>query len=108
MVVMLPFAASSRVDDFEQTTRWMLESRYFEAQMLNGYSGVFPPDHAHLREQMLTFPTPDGIALLRELGVDYVVVHHHLPDTPLASTISQQLRPVFEDGANRVIIYSLE
>lgn len=73
-IVMLPFAPSSQVTDFEQTVQWMLENRRFRGRMLNGYSGFFPPDHARLREQMLTFPTPEGLALLREKQIRYVVV----------------------------------
>jgi hypothetical protein len=107
-IIMLPFAASSQVKDFEQTTRWMLESRYFQGRMLNGYSGFFPADHPHLREQMLDFPTIDGIELLHELQVDYIVVYHSIAKAPPAKIVATHLRLVFQDRTNNVSIYALD
>jgi len=107
-IVMLPFAQSSRVADFEQTTRWMLEGRYFQSKMVNGYSGFFPPDHAYLRDQMLQFPTSDGLDLLREIHVDYVVVHHNMANTPSTKEMTEQLILVFHDGQNNVSIYAMK
>ncbi len=108
VIVLLPFAASSRVADFEQTTRWMLQSRYFAAKMVNGYSGFFPAYHTRLREQLLNFPSAEGVGFLRELGVEYVVVHHYLPNAPPAKTVSHYLRQVFEDTRRRVSIYAVD
>jgi hypothetical protein len=107
-IVMLPFAESSHVSDFEQTTRWMLESRYFQGRMVNGYSGFFPLDHPHLRERMLNFPSVDGIDLLQQLQVDYVVVHHNLTNAPPATIIAAQLRLVYQDLDSNVSIYALD
>ena len=106
-IVMLPFAQSNKVADFEQTTRWMLESRYFQSKIVNGYSGFFPPDHAYIREQMLTFPTVDSLDLLNELHIDYVVVHHNLADSPSAEAMMKQLFLVFHDELANVSIYAL-
>ena len=105
-VVMLPFAPTNGVADFEQTTRWMLESRHFQAAMFNGYSGFFPPDHPHLRKAMLAFPSNDGLDLLRELGMDYLVVHHNLSGAPELEDVSQQLALVFRDKQNNVAVYT--
>lgn len=105
-VVMLPFAKSSGVADFEQTVLWMLESRYFKGNMANGYSGFFPKNHARLREQMLQFPTVGGIGLLRNMQVDYVVVHHNLANAPPARDIENVLPLVFEDPQAGVSIYA--
>lgn len=104
-VVMLPFAQTNRVADFEQTTRWMLENRHFRGEMLNGYSGFFPQDHAHLRALMVQFPTVAGIELLQEMGVDYVVVYHDLADAPASEIIQQFLPLVYWDEANNVAVY---
>jgi hypothetical protein len=107
-IIMLPFAASKKAADFEQTTRWMLESRYFQGDMLNGYSGFFPPGHTDLREQMLQFPTSEGIDLLRQMQVDYVIVHHNLSKAPRAKTIIKYLPLVYEDQPAGVAIYALK
>lgn len=104
-VVLVPFARSGRVADFEQTTRWMLAGRYFQAAMLNGYSGFFPPYHSRLRESMLAFPSADSLTLLREKGADYVVVHHRLPDAPPAPVVEQHLRLLYRDEKEGVAIY---
>ena len=107
-IVMLPFAASNKVEDFEQTTRWMLESRHFQAEMLNGYSGFFPPEHPRLREVMLEFPTNEGLDLLREWHVDYVIIDHNLEGTSLATDVVKYLPLAFYDERSNVIIYSLK
>jgi len=107
-LVMLPFAQTNRVADFEQTVHWMLESRYFQGQMANGYSGFFPPDHATLRQQMLQFPTPAAIDLLRDIQIEYVVVHHALPHAPPPDAMTGQLPLLFFDPQTRVAIYSLQ
>jgi hypothetical protein len=106
-LVMLPFAPTSAVADFEQTTLWMLESRYFQGRMLNGYSGFFPRDHAKLREHMRHFPTLEGLALLRQMQVDYVIVHHQLPQAPPPESVLDLLPPVYHDRQNNVSIYAL-
>lgn len=81
-VVLLPFAASSRVADFETTTRWMLQSRPLNGDMLNGYSGFFPRDYVTLRDTLRNFPAPESLTLLRQRGVDFVIIDHTLPDAP--------------------------
>lgn len=106
-LILLPFAASSRVADFEQTTRWMLDSRAVRAEMLNGYSGFFPPGHAQLREAMLEFPAGDSLDRLRERAVAYVVVFHRLAGAPDAETVGRRLSPLFRDAENAVTIYGL-
>lgn len=107
-VVMLPFASGARAADFEATTRWMLEIRYTKASMVNGYSGFFPRDHPHLRAQMNRFPTTEGIDLLYELQVDYVIVHHDLADWPLSEKIAEALPLVVHDDQSNVSIYALD
>jgi hypothetical protein len=106
-VVMLPFARTSSVTDFEQTVRWMLENRYFRGRIVNGYSGFFPQDHGRLREQMLKFPTLEGIAILQEEQVGYVVIHHQLAGAPERTAVQAYLPLVYWDETNQVAIYEL-
>ena len=44
-------------------------------RLVNGYSGYFPPGYTVVREAMEYFPSPKTLGLLRNLGVDYVLVH---------------------------------
>lgn len=107
-IVILPFAASNRVADFEQTTRWMLANRHFQGEMLNGYSGFFPQDHGQVREAMLQFPTLAGIDLLREKGIDFVLVFHNMAGAPASEAIQTHLPIAFHDEAGQVILYSIK
>lgn len=106
-IVLLPFAQSSGVEDFEQTTRWMLANRFFRGDMLNGYSGFFPADHGRLRDELLKFPGPAGIQLLRQKGIDYVVVFHNLPNAPSLERLGNLLTRLYWDDAENVAVYAL-
>jgi hypothetical protein len=43
--------------------------------IVNGYSGNAPPGYRVIREAMERFPSEATLALLRDLGVDYVLIH---------------------------------
>lgn len=107
-IVMLPFAQSHRVADFEQTARWMLANRHVQGRMVNGYSGFFPQNHARLREQMLRFPTAEGINMLGEMGVDYVIIYHNLANAPPARVVARHLPQLYVDPQSNVAIYAVE
>jgi hypothetical protein len=106
-IVILPFAPTSGVADFEPTVHWMLENRSLRVRMLNGYSGFFPRDHASLRDQMLKFPTPEGIAMLRARQIDYMVVQQQLARAPQRAAIQAYLPLVYWDENEQVAIYAL-
>jgi hypothetical protein len=106
-IVLLPFAQSSKVEDFEQTTRWMLANRHFTGDMLNGYSGFFPPDHGRVRDEMLNFPTAKSIQLLQEKGIEYVVVCHSLPKAPMPSAVEKYLPVVYWVDGENVAVYAV-
>ncbi len=42
---------------------------------LNGYSGYFPPSYIQTVARLESFPDQASIALLRQLGVRYIIVH---------------------------------
>jgi hypothetical protein len=107
-IVILPFAQSSKVEDFEQTTRWILASRFFQGDMLNGYSGFFPADHARVRDEMLKFPTSNGLQLLQQKGIKYVVVYHRLAKTPSLQTLETYLTRLYWDEPTGVAVYALK
>jgi hypothetical protein len=106
-IVLLPFAQSSKVEDFEHTTLWMLAGRYFRGNMLNGYSGFFPPDHSRVRDKMLQFPTAESIELLQQKEIDYIVVYHGLAKTPAPEAIEKYLPLIYHDEVENVAIYVL-
>ncbi len=107
-IVILPFAQSSKVEDFEQTTRWLLANRFFQGDMLNGYSGFFPADHARVRDEMFKFPTSAGLQLLQKKGIEYLVVYHHLANTPSPQTLATYLPRLYEDERAGVAVYALK
>ena len=107
IVVMIPFAASTQVESYEQTVRWMLSARYHQAQMVNGYSGFFPPYHAELRQTLHQFPTVESLNKLNALGVELAIVHHKLAEAPTGRAMRKFSTPVFEDLTHQVTIYKL-
>jgi hypothetical protein len=67
-IVELPF----RVID----TQYMFWARHHGFRpMLNGDSGFIPITHQWMKSALLRFPSDDSIALLRRLGVRYVILH---------------------------------
>ncbi len=50
-------------------------SAYHWHPMVNGYSGLIPPQYADVDNQLNAFPDPTAVEDLRDLGVRYVVAH---------------------------------
>jgi hypothetical protein len=84
VVVHLPWAPDRSASSFARTTRWMIEALPDGIKLVNGYSGFFPTLNTQLRELMREFPTERGIAALKALGVDFVVVHEVIDRTRLS------------------------
>ena len=72
VVAEVPFA--SRQDAFRETPR-MYRSTYGWWNLVNGYASYFPKGYYETRDALNTLPSTKSLAKLRELGVDYVVVH---------------------------------
>jgi hypothetical protein len=73
-VAMVPFPATGAVASYEPTAQWMLSGLDHGHALVNGYSGLFPPQYDQLEADMVTFPDPDSLASLRRRGVSFVVV----------------------------------
>jgi hypothetical protein len=71
-VAMVPFPTSGDVEAYEPTTVWMLDL-VEHRPIVNGYSGLFPPQSDALTAAMAGFPDPPSIAGLRDRGVRWVV-----------------------------------
>ena len=50
----------------------------------NGYAGYLPPSYLRNSKRLRTLPDPAALALLRKLGIRYVVVHPGVVGTPWA------------------------
>ncbi|MFN9720706.1 MAG: hypothetical protein ACK58L_18565 [Planctomycetota bacterium] len=73
-VLILPYARSSEVEDFEETTRWMLSMVDTDLKMVNGYSGFFPRSHFEWQSFLKSRPAPWQLAeRMRQHQVDVVV-----------------------------------
>ena len=75
---------------------------------VHGYSGFRAPFHDQLYLDMRRFPDAASITRLREVGVNYVVVHRGLyppdqwPVVDASLAQSTELRIVHEEGGDRV------
>jgi len=99
---------SGRFERFQ--TMAMLHSMAHWQKTVNGYSGFRAPFHDQLYLDMRRFPDAASITRLREVGVNYVVVHRGLyppdqwPVVDASLAQSTEIRMVHEDkeGGDRV------
>ena len=97
---------SGRFERFQTMT--MLHSMAHWQKTVHGYSGFRAPFHDQLYLDMRRFPDAASITRLREVGVNYVVVHRGLyppdqwPVVDASLAQSTELRIVHEEGGDRV------
>jgi len=60
---------------FRYHTLYMVNSTVHWRPLVNGYSDYFPPDFRETAGILALFPDAEGLALLRERGVRYAIVH---------------------------------
>lgn len=78
---------------------WLLLSTHHWQRLVNGYSSFQPAQHALVLDQALgRLPTRGSIAVLRRLGVEYLVLH---PDWSRNFPESEQALQRFEQEARR-------
>ncbi|MDH7513668.1 MAG: discoidin domain-containing protein [Clostridiales bacterium] len=53
----------------------MYYSTFHRKKIVNGYSGYLPPGYTIIYESMEAFPSDETFRLLRDLEVDYVLIH---------------------------------
>lgn len=90
-----------------QQTQSMLHATAHWQKTIHGYSGIRRPYHDQLYVDLTAFPDPNSISRLREVGVNYVVVHTQEYDIRWR-TIEEQiarsgaLKLEFSEGDGRV------
>lgn len=85
IVVELPMAprGAGVAYAYLEATRMVLASGD-DQRTVNGYSGFAPPDYDRVVDTLNTFPSVESVELLRQLNVDYVMVHTKPVDTGLS------------------------
>ena len=105
-VVMLPFPTDRNYISFEDTTRWMLAGLDHGHPLLNGYSGLFPPEYERLNKAVNQgFPNEEAINIMAEYHVSWVVAPPQGKGTDeLAAWQSwgDVLQPVFQ-GEDKIV-----
>lgn len=88
---------------------YMLHSMAHWQKTVHGHSGIRPPLHDELFGQLREFPDDEGIAGLRRIGVDYLVVHTDAYDPAEWPGVEQRLASYADwlvlehvEGAGRV------
>ena len=105
VVLEWPFPKPSNLG-FTFDPAYMYFSTNHWQQLVNGYSGFHPSSYIRLLDTLTPFPNPAGIAALRKLGVDYLILHRDLaPDewdsVNQALRASPWVRLVMTDGPKR-------
>jgi hypothetical protein len=76
VVAEVPVPSEGDLGAYERSqTRAMLHATAHWQKTVHGYSGIRRPLHDQLYELMTTFPDAAAIEALRDVGVNYVVVH---------------------------------
>ena len=71
---------------------YMLYSTVHWKPIMNGYSRTTPPGHVARMQSVAAFPAPEALALLRKLGVRYVVTHARRYGVDLRPAVETALR----------------
>lgn len=110
VIACIPFPFRPDVAGYEQETLWMYRQTFHRRQMINGYSGYFPPEYLDLKMAMTAFPALDTLSRLRDLGVNYCVVKRDSifsNPTRKNATCDPKLKLAFPDDSSQVDIYHL-
>ncbi|WP_321414137.1 hypothetical protein [uncultured Desulfobacter sp.] len=110
VIACIPFPFRPDVAGYEQEALWMYRQTFHHRQMVNGYSGYFPPEYLSLKLAMTAFPALDSLSRLRDLGVNYCVVKRDSifaePTRKKAAT-GLELELTFSDDSSQIDIYRL-
>jgi hypothetical protein len=93
VVAEVPVPDPANAGAFERRqTEFMLHSTAHWHKTVHGYSGIRPPQHDRLYEQMRTFPDEASLRSLARFGVTHIVVHTELYLPGAWATVEEQIR----------------
>lgn len=96
-VLLLPYPATSAVDQYAATTRWMIQCTLRGIPIANGYSGFFPESHFRRQQQLATQTlSTQFLQDLQNDGVEFLVIF------PKPSSLSQDNRPDIQPPDGRL------
>jgi hypothetical protein len=89
---------------------YMYFSIFHRKRMVNGYSGFFPPAILYIRKMFMAFPSWSCLDILKELEVDYVVMHKRMWKEREAKRVLQRIRENFHEDLKLVkeFLYSFK
>jgi len=105
-LVELPMPSSPQA--VYRETKYMYWSTFHWKKLVNGYSGFFPPDYWENNRTMQGFPSGESIALLRKLGVTYVIVHSSKFRREQWGEMKEQLSPFHEISFGTDHVYRVD
>lgn len=80
------------IDYARRQVGFMRHSMAHWQKTVHGYSGILPPEHQRLYDEMRRFPDDTSIDALRRFGVTYVVVHSELYPPGEWDVVRERLR----------------
>ncbi|MGH9175622.1 MAG: hypothetical protein ACRD1H_14750 [Vicinamibacterales bacterium] len=80
VILEMPIPTPSTIWNVEATHQYM--SIFHWARLVNGYSGYAPRSYFATLDRLKDLPSPQSVAWLRELGVEYVIVHERFYEPP--------------------------
>jgi hypothetical protein len=91
---------------------YMLYSTVHWQKTIHGYSGMLPPGHAALYQELQSFPDEISLSSLADAGVNYLVIHPELYPPGEWDRVRDRLddfttRLVLEHTASDGLVYSL-
>jgi hypothetical protein len=100
----LPYVEGSRAADYAETAAVMLASLPARLTLVNGYSGYFPQLNHQLKEVLDDFPSERGLAALRALGVETLLIEIQ----QLSAGQQRRLTAAIEGGSLKVLGETME
>ena len=104
------------IEDWGLSPVYMFWSTWHWNPLVNGYSGLRPPDYEETLARMRTFPDTAAIERLQSLGVRYILVHeaYYKHDVVTAMMLQLLRRPDvmpaghFKDAAGNTHVFELK
>ena len=87
----MEFPFYNRRMEYSRHSYYMLGSTSHWRPLVNGYSDFIPPEFREMVTSVAPFPDPGSFAILKRLGVRYVVFHTHLYSAKDRALLERQI-----------------